>query len=151
MPRQITEVFNTHWPGKLYQAQTRSLSGSWVSCNLNFCLVVIFFLLRCSFLFLSLSHCAAVPSCLAAHWRTRTGLAITTAFDNDSGARRHILGFFFIRYHPLNKDPFPVPPFDVTMILRGFRGACGLLLGKLAGLPSITLLQECIDRAGPSS
>ena len=44
---------------------------------------------------------------------------------------------FFMRYHPLNEDPFPVPPFDVTRILKEFRGAFGLLLGKLAGTPLV--------------
>ena len=57
----------------------------------------------------------------------------------------------FVRYHPLNKDSLPVPPFDFTMILKEFRGASGLLLGKLAGPPSITLLQEWLDKEEPSS
>ena len=40
---------------------------------------------------------------------------------------------FSIRYHLLNKDPFPPPPFHVIMTPREFRPAFALLLGKLAG------------------
>ena len=112
--------------------------GSWVSCNFHFCLGVTCFLLGYNFLLaLSLSKSAAVPACLA-HWRTRTGLAITTTFDNDSTARGQTLEFF-VPCHPLKKDPFPVPPFNGIKILRKFRVAFGLLLGKLAGPPSFTL------------
>ena len=42
---------------------------------------------------------------------------------------------FCFRYHLLNQDPFPVLPLNVIMIMREFRGAFGLLLGKLAGPP----------------
>ena len=84
------------------------------------------------FLSHSRSHYVAVPSCLATHWRNELDLQsrpLSTTIQEPAG----IFLEFFIRYHPLNEDPLPVPPFDVTMILREFRGAFGLLLGKLAG------------------
>ena len=71
--------------------------GSWVSCNFCCCLVVTSFSARLDLLSYSLSHYAAAPSCFAAHWRTRLGLAITTTFDNNSGAGGHILGIFVLK------------------------------------------------------
>ena len=59
----------------------------------------------------------------------------------------------FIRCLLLNKDPFPVPSFNVSMILRKFRGAFGSLLGKLAGplLLRYFLARLDSDKAEPSS
>ena len=61
----------------------------------GFCLVVTSFFAR----LYSFSHTTQLyrhvlqDSCC--YWRTRIGLAITTTFDNDSGARRHILGILY--------------------------------------------------------
>ena len=94
---------------------------------------------------LSFSHYAAVPSCFAAHWRTRIGLAVTTAFDNDSGARWQILGIFY-PVPSVNKDPFPVSPSDVTIILRELRGAFVLLPGRWLGSPLLRYFKSGLTR-----
>ena len=58
---------------------------------------------------------------------------------------------YFVQYHLLNKDPFPVPPLSFFMIMRELRGAFGLLLEKLAGPPRLRYIQEWLDRAQLSS
>ena len=107
--------------------------GSWVSCNFCFCFVVTSFFARLYLLPFSLSHYAAVPSCLAAHWTTRMDLLsqpLLTTIQEPAGKSLEL----FIQYTLLSKDKFPVPPFNVFRILRELGEVFGLLLGKLAGL-----------------
>ena len=64
--------------------------GSWLSCNFHVCLATFFSLVGFTF---SFSHSTQLHRhVLPPAGKTRIGLAITTVFDSDSQARRHILG-----------------------------------------------------------
>ena len=104
----------------------RTVAGLVVTFNL--CLVVTSFLIGCN-VFLALSHTTQLnKSCLAAHWTMRS---LLTTIQEPAGISLE----FLIHYHLLSKGPFPVLLFNVFMTTRAF----GLLLGKLAGPPSVTL------------
>ena len=113
--------------------------GSWVSCNF-FCLVETYFWLGCNF-FLSLSHTTQlyrhVLLLTGEHELGLQSRPLSTTIQEPAGISLEL----FIRCRLLNKDPLPVLPFNVIMILRKFRGAFGLLLGKLAGPPPLRYLQ----------